>query len=267
MLAEGEVCVSHDDEYHANMVRMLELIWGEGYMAPGGPGNVAKLLRGIGARDLCILDIGCGLGGPALEMALTHGARVVGIDLEAPLVDRARTAAERVGLAERCAFQVVVPGPLPFDNESFDIVTSSGAVTQTADAGALFAEAHRVLRPGGWLSCYEWLRTDREYSEDMHYWFRMEGLTYAMKTFAQYRALLDDAGFTEVSTEDATDWYRDEARREYELIRGRLYPTMVKLLGRDDAEHFIENWRAMLVVIDSGEMRQGYLRGRRPASV
>jgi len=191
--------VSHDDEYHANMVRMLELIWGEGYMAPGGPGNVAKLLRGIVARDLCILDIGCGLGGPALEMALTHGARVVGIDLEAPLVDRAKKAAERAGLADRCAFQVVVPGSLPFDNESFDIVTSSGAVTQTADAGALFAEAHRVLRPGGWLSCYEWLCTDREYSEDMHYWFRMEGLTYAMKTFAQYSALLEEAGFASVA--------------------------------------------------------------------
>jgi hypothetical protein len=39
---------------------------------------------------------------------------------------------------------------------------------------------------------------------------------------------------------------------------------MVELLGQQDADHFVEDWRAMVVVIDSGEMRQGYCRGRRP---
>ena len=36
--------MTHQDEYNENLVTMLELIWGKGYMAPGGPGNVAKLL-------------------------------------------------------------------------------------------------------------------------------------------------------------------------------------------------------------------------------
>jgi phosphoethanolamine N-methyltransferase len=62
------------------MVRMLELIWGEGYMAPGGPGNVTKLLEGTNPAGKRILDIGCGIGGPAREMVITHGANVVGID-------------------------------------------------------------------------------------------------------------------------------------------------------------------------------------------
>lgn len=51
---------THDNEYHDNMVAMLELIWGEGYMAPGGPGNVARLLAGIDTRGKRILDVGCG---------------------------------------------------------------------------------------------------------------------------------------------------------------------------------------------------------------
>ena len=72
------------------------------------------------------------------------------------------------------------------------------------------------------------------------------------------------AGFVDVVAEDATRWYRDEARREYELVRGELFPRMVELLGEDDADHFVENWRALVVVIDKGEMRQGYCRGRRP---
>ena len=85
--------MTHEDEYHDNMVTMLELIWGKGYMAPGGPGNVAKLLNGMDTQDKRILDIGCGIGGPAFEMVNTHGANVVGIDLEAPLISRATQAA------------------------------------------------------------------------------------------------------------------------------------------------------------------------------
>lgn len=256
--------MAHEDEYHPNMVALLQLVWGEGYMAPGGPGNVARILRGIETRGRRILDIGCGLGGPAIEMATRHGAKVVGIDLEAPLIEKAREAAAEKGLEASCRFQRVKPGPLPFEDRSFDVVVSSGAVTQTPEKSALFAEARRVLKPGGWFSCYEWLRTDRDYSDAMRYWFELEGLTYAMWTYAQYHELLLTTGFEAVSVEDATDWYRAEARREYERLTGELRPRMVELLGSEDAAHFIENWRAMIVVIESGEMRQGYFRGRRP---
>lgn len=69
----------------------------------------------------------------------------------------------------------------------------------------------------------------------------------------------------QVTATDASDWYRAEARREYALIKGELYDRVVELLGADAAEHFVEDWRAMTVVCDAGEMRQGYCRGRRSA--
>ena len=255
--------MSHEDEYHDNMVALLEIIWGEGYMAPGGPGNVAKMLDGLEPAGKRILDIGCGIGGPSMEMATVHDAIVTGIDLEAPLIERAKKRAADLG--SRCRFQTVEIGPLPFDDESFDIVVSAGAVTQTEDKASIFAEIYRVLKPGGWFSCYEWMKADGEYSGDMRYWFKMEGLTYAMQTLERHGELLEDAGFSEVTTTDATNWYRAEARREYDLIKGDLYDTVVESLGKEDADYFVENWRAMVVVIDKGEMRQGYCRGHKPA--
>jgi phosphoethanolamine N-methyltransferase len=257
--------MAHDNEYGDSMVTLLQLVWGNGYMAPGGPGNVAKLLNDIDTHGKRILDIGCGLGGPAFEMVRTHGAHVVGIDLEAPLIARAKQAASELELSDRCDFQVVEFGPLPFADASFDIVISSGAFTQTRDKLAILAETHRILKPGGYLSCYDWLKCDGDYSDDMHYWFKMEGLTYALETLDDYRQLLIDSQFVDVQATDATDWYRVEARREYDLMRGSLYPRMVELIGQQDADHFVENWRAMVTVIDNGEMRQGYLRGRRAA--
>lgn len=256
--------MGHDNEYHDNMVRMLELIWGTGYMAPGGAGNVAKLLEGTSPNGKRILDIGCGIGGPAFEMVRTHGAKLTGIDLEAPLIERARKDAEKLGLSERCRFETVDIGPLPLADRSFDIIVTSGAITQTSDKASLLGECLRLLEPGGFLSCYEWMRSDGEYSDDMHYWFRMEGLTYALERLDDYEEKFMNAGFENVVATDASDWYRAEARREYALIKGDLYESMVRLLGQKDADHFVENWRAMVVVVESGEMRQGYCRGQKP---
>jgi phosphoethanolamine N-methyltransferase len=259
--------VAHETEYHDNMVTMLELIWGEGYMAPGGPGNVGKLLEGTETAGKRILDIGCGIGGPAMEMARTHGAQVTGIDLEAPLIERATASATKSGLHEQCEFLCVQPGPLPFSDGSFDFVVSSGAVTQTDDKASMFSEILRVLRPGGWFSCYEWMGDGSTHSDDMRKWIELEELTYDFKTLEEYGRLLVSSGFSEVDVADASDWYRAEARREYDLISGDLYPSMVELLGQHDADHFVKDWRAMVVVIDSREMRQGYCRGRRPALI
>ena len=108
--------MDHEDEYHGAMVEMLELVWGAGYMAPGGPGSVSKMLSDMETRGRTILDIGCGIGGPAQEMAMTHGAHVTGIDLESALLERARSDAEDAGLTTQCRFIRVQPGTLPFDD-------------------------------------------------------------------------------------------------------------------------------------------------------
>jgi len=255
--------MAHENEYYDNMVTMLELIWGEGYMAPGGRGNVAKLLQGTKPHGKRILDIGCGIGGPALEIASTFGARVTGIDLEAPLIERAISAAETRGLDERCDFQTVEIGPLPFPDESFDIVLSSGAITQTRDKTELLGEVVRILEPGGYLSCYEWMRSDNDYSDDMIHWFKVEGLTYALEMLDDYGKRFSAAGFNDVVMADASDWYRAESQREYALIKGQLYERMVELLGQSDADHFVENWRVLAIVCESGELLQGYCRGRK----
>lgn len=250
-------------EYHDAMVGMLELIWGVGFMAPGGAGNVARMVDGLELRDRLVVDVGCGLGGPALVLARDYGARVVGLDLEAPLLERARAQARAEGLAGRVSFQHVEKGPLPFADASVDVVLSAGAYTQTEDKLGAFRDCWRVLRPGGAITLYDWTRRDAELSDAMRYWIQVEGLTYALETLDHYGELLEQAGFADVAVEDASDWYRRRVAEEYAAMRGPLFPQMLERLGRENAEHFVENWRAMLRVCETGEMRQGYCRGRK----
>lgn len=256
--------MGHDNEYHDAMIAVLELVWGEGFMAPGGKGNVDRMVEGLDLGGKQVLDIGCGIGGPTIVLARDHGAHVTGIDLEAPLIDTAKAYGKAAGLEDKLDFQVVEAGPLPFDHGSFDVVFSSGAFTQIEDKQGMFSECLRVLKPGGWVTVYDWLKAPGDYSDAMLYWFKMEGLTYAMRTLEEYREVLLGAGLVDVVVEDASPWYREEVRREYEKLKGPFYDRMVELIGPDDADHFVENWRAMMVVCETGEMLQGYSRGRKP---
>ena len=151
-------------------------------MAPGGKGSVARLVRGLNLRDKRVLDVGSGLGGPAFVLARDYGALVTGTDLEAHLVERAKQRAQELGLAERVNFLRVEPGPMDFPDQHFDAVISAGAITQTSDKLGIFQEIHRILKPSGAVRCYDWMKSPGPYSDDMLYWFRMEGLTYAMET-------------------------------------------------------------------------------------
>jgi ubiquinone/menaquinone biosynthesis C-methylase UbiE len=257
--------MEHQNEYHDSMVAMLELVWGEGFMAPGGEGNVAKMVEGLELEDRRVLDLGCGLGRPACILAGKYGAHVVGTDLEPPLIERARRRAVRLGLSDRTEFEVVKPGLLTFEDESFDVIVSAGGVTQTADKVGIFREFRRVLKPGGTFSGYDWMRCEGEYSEDMRHWFEMEGLTYAMETPVGQEATLREAGFDEVSVVDGSAWYRARVRTEYERLRTSDFPRLVELVGKEAAAHAVENWRATLVVCEKGEMLQVYSRAKRPA--
>jgi ubiquinone/menaquinone biosynthesis C-methylase UbiE len=258
--------VEHENEYPESTVAMLELIWGDGFMSPGGAGHVAEMVAGIELEGRRVLDIGCGLGGPACILAQERGAYVVGTDLESPLIRHSRNRAAAVGCSDRTEFQVVAPGPLAFDDDSFDLVLSSGGVTQTADKPGMFRECLRVLKSGGQLSVYDWMKSDGEFSVDMRYWFETEGLTYAMETPQRQQGMLRGAGFDEVTVVDRSDAYRAQVRKEYDRLRTDHFTRLVELLGKNGADHAVENWRATMVVCEKGEMLQVYSRGRKPAS-
>jgi len=254
----------HVSEYHDSMVAFLEWIWGRDYMAPGGEGNVDKLVAGIELAGKRVLDIGCGIGGPTFVLACKYGAYVIGIDLEPQLIERATRRAAELGLSGQTGFRTVTLGPLPFPEGSFDVVFTSGALTQTEDKAGIVAECLRVLKPGGVLTCYDWLKIDGPISDDMRHFIKMEGLTYNLITLAELGRHLVEGGFEDVTMEDASDWYRRESRREYERMRGEGRPRVVELIGESQADHMIEDWRSMVVVCDKGELRQGYTRGRKP---
>ena len=100
-----------------------------------------------------LLDVGCGSGQLAL-IAAKDGLEVTGVDIASNLVERARTRAQAEGL--RARFEEADAEALPFEDASFDVVTSL--------IGAMFAprpelvakELLRVCVPGGTIAMANW---------------------------------------------------------------------------------------------------------------
>lgn len=87
-----------------------------------------------------------------------------------------------------------------------------------------------------------------------------------MDMLENYAVMLADAGFERIETTDASDWYRREGAEEYARMRGLLYEDMTRVLGPEQRDHFLEDWRQGQVVLDKGELRSGYFRGYKPAT-
>ncbi len=105
--------------------------------------------------DTILLDIGCGLGGPARYLAATCGCRVTGIDLSQPFIDVARMLTDRVGLSDRVSFQQADALALPFADAGFDYVLTQHVAMNSADRVPFYANIHRVLKPGGSLAIFD----------------------------------------------------------------------------------------------------------------
>ena len=99
------------------------------------------------------LDIGCGTGELAF-LATRTGATIHGADLSPALVETARRQADERG--HDLTFQVADCEALPFDDETYDVVTSSVGVIFASDHPRVAAELARVLRPGGRLALTAW---------------------------------------------------------------------------------------------------------------
>jgi SAM-dependent methyltransferase len=254
-------------EYDDDAIRFLEALWGDGYLSPGGPEEVDRVLEGLSLAGNMILDIGCGSGGITLHMVERHGAgHATGFDVELPVIQAARLRAAKRGLSARATFVQAPPGPLPFADQTFDTVFSKDALLHVPDKDVLFAEVFRVLKPGGVFAASNWMIShDGEPSSEMKEYIAAEGLSFAMASPTRYAQAMRRAGFEEVTTRDRNPWYREVARRELEGLKGPLYEKVAAVVGPAYVDKNIKTWTAMQKVLDSGEHRPTHLRGWKPA--
>ncbi len=147
------------------------------------------------APGMHLLDVGCGIGGPARYFATHHGARISGIDLTPEFIDTARALTIRLHLEHLVSWHCGSALNLPFESASFDGAYIFHVGMNISDKAQLFGEVRRVLKPGSVFAVYEVMRTG---TGDLSFplpWAQTDETSFVGSP-EHYRELLQTAGFS-----------------------------------------------------------------------
>ncbi len=167
-----------------------------------------------GAR---VLDIGSGLGGPARTLAQEYGCHVTGVDLTQAFCDAAQVMSDWLDLGQRVAFQQGDATDLPFADDEFDAAMTIHVAMNIAAKDKMYAQARRVLKPGGIFAVYDVLQGD---GGDVLFpvpWARDPSISH-LATPDEMTSLLTDAGFKILNVHDSTD----ESQRWFQAITAAM---------------------------------------------
>jgi SAM-dependent methyltransferase len=187
---------------------------------------------GLGSE---VVDLCAGLGGPARYLAHRYGADVTGIELTPARVAGAAELSRRVGLDSQVHVLEGNVMNLPLPDAGYDAVVSQEALLHVPDIARVFAEAYRVLRPGGRFAFTNWV-VHRPLSEAERQ-LLWDGMAAATLISADRHAeLLRGAGFEIEAVEDETEAWGvilAERLRMYEKLRGEAQAAGTPA-GHDD---------------------------------
>ena len=153
-----------------------------------------------------LLDIGCGVGGPARYFAQRFGCTVSGIDITGPFVEAANKLTALLDMSDRVFIEQGDGGRLPFDDRYFDGAYAQHVTMNVADRPRFFGEASRVLKPGGFFALTEHALGPLGSPHHPLPWSE-DGTGEFLVTPSETRELLAAAGFVDIETESTGPKY------------------------------------------------------------
>jgi arsenite methyltransferase len=148
-----------------------------------------------------VLDLGSGGGIDVFRASKLVGpnGKVIGLDATPEMIFKARETAKKYDY-QNVEFRLGEIEHMPIESNSVDLVISNCVLNLVPDKRQGFSEMHRVLKPGGKISVSDMVATQKGLKAiNPDEW---AACIAGAVTFDEYRSLLEEAGFTEISTLD-----------------------------------------------------------------
>ncbi|KAI8885607.1 sterol 24-C-methyltransferase [Backusella circina FSU 941] len=192
-----------------------------------------------------VLDIGCGVGGPARAISHLTGAHITGLNNNAYQVEKAKRYAIEEDLIDRLDFIKGDFMQIPFSDNTFDRAYAIEATCHAPTFEGVYAEIYRILKPGGKFGCYEWCMTDKYDSTDLKHKEISHGIAIGnslpeVHTIEESLAALRNVGFeielhVDLANQgDRVHWYYplEGDLRQCQTIRDILTTLCMTTVGR-----------------------------------
>jgi cyclopropane fatty-acyl-phospholipid synthase-like methyltransferase len=217
------------------MMDVLQAVFGQRWVGQQRFTTTAELdalheALGVGP-EARVLDIGSGLGGPAIYLAQNYGCQVTGIDISDERVQLARRAARVAGVTHRVEFVTGDVLTAAFSADTFDAIVSHNVWLTVTNKAYLFDRCRRMLRPGGRMASTLIVKTGA-WTAPPH---QSTEIAWPIPTVDDYRAYAERAGLRVHSLDDVTRSFRDVCAR----WRGALVVWDLALLEQVPPEAFV----------------------------
>ncbi|MGH3854835.1 MAG: class I SAM-dependent methyltransferase [Pseudonocardiaceae bacterium] len=215
-------------------------------LQPRAPSHLFDLVADIDLVSVAsILDVGCGQGNHACELAQRFGARVVALDPVQSNLEYAHERVRRNNLADRVQVQKGFIERLPFSDEKFNLVWCRSVIVHLPALLPAFRECWRVLSPGGFMMLQTGFATALLEPQEAALLRQRLGFLKESMLRSEVEAAFMEVGFTVVRSEtygsEFAEFYEDQEGRCAHHLTGiarlqREEATLVDNFGRESYE-------------------------------
>ncbi len=244
-------------------------IWGEqdiGQQSFITPWYLDELIRKTSIdANTYVLDIGSGVGGPAIYIAEKTKCRIIGIDISDVGVERARKFAKESGLSDRVTFHLGDAMEMSFPDSTFGVAISINVMNVFKDKKGLFQQIIRVLRTNGIFALLSGtidMPVDPEIIENMA---RGYLIPQYYDTVDGYKSKLKEAGFGILEVTEYVEDFRIQNKLWGDAYK-KHYDAIVKEQGKENTDYHIIYFDTYLRLIDEGRAGNHLFISRKPGN-
>ncbi len=212
-----------------------------------------------------VLDLCCGLGGPARYLAYHHGCRVTGVDMNTDRLAGAVRLTERTKLQDRVLFHHANALQTGLADETFDVIVSQEAFCHIPNKKTLITECVRLLKPGGRI-VYTDILARSSMTNEIRSRLETEMVFSELSTLEQYCHLLEEKGCQVIEVEDLSDNWAEILIDRLTMYRSLKEQTVSSF----DLAHF-QKWDRtysfFVGLYRSGELGGGRFVAHKPKSI
>lgn len=202
-----------------------------------------------------VLDIGCGIGGPARTIASEFGCQVIGLELCEEYCHATEIINNRIGLSNKIEIRQGNALNMPFDSAEFDIVFMQHVLMNIENKERVLSQINHVLRPRGRLAFYTICTGPVTPIHFPVIWANNPDINFLI-TASELRQLISNSGFKELLWKDETEKILEEIQRARSKPRSKKpQPINLGLIVADPStkwRNIVRNLKEGRIVVIQG---------------